>query len=94
MRVADLEAVLDVATSLVVGRKNDGYGRSSINFEHAVFITECPGIVAYHRADIGCLISNGWNGFGSDGREVGCTIKFFINLANEDDHVAFDEVEP
>jgi hypothetical protein len=86
-------------------------------------MTECPGIVAYHRADIGCLapnailrgvrsngmaergrtngkmavvhlISNGWNGFGSDGREVGCTIKFFINLANEDDHVAFDEVEP
>lgn len=30
------------------------------------------------------LVSNGWNGFGSDGREVDCAITFFINLANED----------
>ena len=30
------------------------------------------------------LVSDGWNGFGSDGREVDCAITFFINLANED----------
>jgi len=30
------------------------------------------------------LVSNGWDGFGTDSREVGCTVEFFINLANED----------
>ena len=30
------------------------------------------------------LVSNGWDGLGTDGREVGFTVAIFINLTNED----------
>jgi len=40
------------------------------------------------------LVSNGWDGFGTDSREIDCIVAFFVNLTDEDDHVTFDEVEP
>jgi hypothetical protein len=30
------------------------------------------------------LVSNGWDGFGADGREIDRAVAFFVNLANED----------
>ena len=30
------------------------------------------------------LVSNGWDGLGTDGREVGFTVAIFVNLTDED----------
>jgi len=30
------------------------------------------------------LVSNGWDGFGTDSREIDCMVAFFVNLTDED----------